>query len=78
MARHSCQSRTSARFVVGIMGMLKFGNSWAALRIMRRMEEHRLSVPNQCAAQCTHAGLAEFGAIHGARDRVCQTAWASK
>merc|ERR550514_641019 len=43
-------------FVVGIMGVLKFGNAWAALRIMRRMEEHRLSVPNQCLVSLFRLG----------------------
>jgi len=44
-------------FVVGIMGLLKAGNLWAALRTMRLMEEHRLSIPNQCLVSLFKAGV---------------------
>jgi pentatricopeptide repeat protein len=44
-------------FVVGIMGLLKSGSLWAALRTMRLMEEHRLAVPNQCLVSLFKAGV---------------------
>lgn len=44
-------------FVVGIMGLLKAGNLWAALRGMRQMEERHLAVPNQCLTSLFRAGV---------------------